>query len=100
MLDLADLRPGRAVGASAEENKPGRPGSGLARPLTIRPPSVQGGGLGRSGTIHGPSSASTIATDKPGHKRGHSLAGNLGKFASGITRGGASRDRERDKIKK
>lgn len=34
------------------------------------------------------------------HKRGHSLAGGLGKFASGIARAGSSKDRDKDKGKR
>ena len=72
---------------------------GLARPLA---PGV-GAGLIKAGsglTVGGGGLNARLASaadDRPGpHKRGHSLAG-LGKFASGIARGGGSKDRDKKK---
>jgi hypothetical protein len=60
----------------------------------------KGGGTTTTGSSAGlgggPGSASS--TDRlPPHKRGHSLAGGLGKFASGIARAGSSKDRDKGK---
>jgi hypothetical protein len=110
-----------------------RPGSGLGKPLPLRPDSAQSGqyrhsldmsrpGLselggfvggrvgtsgGVSGTINytGPGGTGAVGTSGPGpatlgnekgHKSRNSLAGNLGKFASGIGRV-SSKDRDRER---
>lgn len=53
--------------------------------------SISGAGAGHLGGVAG---ADRLAQP---HKRGHSLAGGFGKFASGIARAGGSRDREKKK---
>ena len=91
-----------------------RPGSGLGKPLPLRPDSRSSGQFGRNSvdssrpTLHELGDTSSGAGMNSGAAAGgggvgvgdskgksrHSLAGNLGKFASGIGRAG-SRDKER-----
>ena len=92
-----------------------RPGSGLGKPLPMRPDSRSSGHFGRSSvdstrpgvnelgeggrsgvgpTGSGGAGVGTGSGDGKGQKSRHSLAGNLGKFASGIGRT-SSRDKER-----
>ncbi|KAH0845598.1 hypothetical protein FOPE_12505 [Fonsecaea pedrosoi] len=75
-------RPLSGVGATGT-------GSGLVKPAT---------GLAITG-VGGPGARTVGAgDDRVGpHKRGHSLAGGFGKFASGIARAGGSKDREKKK---
>ncbi len=74
--------PGRSLGVSSGPGGLVKVGSGLT---------VAGGGSGSLGGAAG--------VDRLGqaHKRGNSLAGGFGKFASGIARAGSSRDREKKK---
>jgi len=71
----------------------------LGRPLTVKA-GTQGGPLTRANNsaLTGSAAASAMAAAAAGdrpvqQKRGHSLAGNLGKFASGIARAGSGRDK-------
>ncbi len=88
----------------------GRVGGGPGgRPLSMLGPHGHGGGGGSGlvkagsgltvpGSTGGGSGGSGTATDRiPPHRRGHSLAGGFGKFASGIARAGGSKDREKGK---
>lgn len=89
---LRDDVDGKGPGTSS------RGGNGLGRPLSMIA-STGGSGSGKAGggglTVPG---AAGTAGDRVGpHKRGHSLAGGFGKFASGIARAGSSRDRDRAK---
>lgn len=105
LLDGAD--PGRSSRNSNRENgEKGsnlvgpRAGSGLGRPLNAGSAAAQAG-LVKAGsglTISGAASGRSSLEERTApHKRGHSLAGGLGKFASGIARAGSSRDREKAK---
>ena len=81
-----------------------RPGSGLSRPLATgrtqdSSMGAQGGRLsGASGTgsYGAPGTTGGPLGDAKGHRSKHSLAGTMGKFASNIARGSASRDRKAD----
>lgn len=85
--------------------------SALGRPLSFAGGAGGVGGaagLSKAGGSNVPALAAGIAGAVAGgggdnrvapHKRGHSLAGGLGKFASGIARAGSSRDRDKDKEK-
>ncbi|EXJ90013.1 DNA repair and recombination protein RAD54 and RAD54-like protein [Capronia epimyces CBS 606.96] len=90
---------GRSSRASLRDDVDGkgfgsRGGSGPGRPLSMVP-SSGGSGPGKAGTG---GLAVPGAGDRTGsHKRGHSLAGGFGKFASGIARAGSNRDRDRSK---
>jgi hypothetical protein len=107
-------RESRTSNRSAEAG--GRSGGGrnsaLGRPLSLVGASGAGGaaGLSRAGSNF-PGGSSAVAAGIAGavasgdgrvapHKRGHSLAGGLGKFASGIARAGGSKDRDKDKGKR
>jgi len=91
---------------------PGGRNSALGRPLSYAGGAGGVGGaagLSKAGGSNVPALPAGIAGNAAGgagdgraapHKRGHSLAGNLGKFASGIARAGGSRDRDKDKGKR
>ena len=111
---LLELDVGGRTSRSSGGNEPvsaggrslGRPGSGLGRPLRtegvqsgMKAPGaggVGGGPPGAAGHVGGVASGGGGGLgDAKGHKSRHSLAGTMGKFASGIARGGGSRDREK-----
>lgn len=84
----------------------GRPGSALSLRTggsgTRPPPTAHTASLVKAGSgltmTGGPNGTGGAPAERPGHKSRPSLAGNLGKFASGIARaGGGSRDRDRAK---
>ncbi|KIY02932.1 uncharacterized protein Z520_01397 [Fonsecaea multimorphosa CBS 102226] len=77
----------------------GRPLSGVGAAGTGSSGLVKAGsGLGVTGPGPATARAAGIGDDRSGpHKRGHSLAGGFGKFASGIARAGGSKDREKKK---
>ncbi|KIV82446.1 hypothetical protein PV11_04559 [Exophiala sideris] len=103
---LDGVEGGRTSRASVRSDADGRGGGnrGAGRPLSMVG-SSGGQGLVKAGsglTIQtgggAGSGAGAGAERPPPHKRGHSLAGGLGKFASGLSRaGGASRDRDKNK---
>lgn len=77
--------------ADSNESRTARPGSGLA----IRPGSGLAGreiGPARPGPTTEGASGAGLGTG-PGHKSRHSLAGNLGRFTSGI-RGSQSKTKK------
>ncbi|KAK7899905.1 hypothetical protein LTR67_003651 [Exophiala xenobiotica] len=94
LLDGAEAgRTSRASGRDEAEGK-GRIGT---RPLSMLGPSGGGGFVkGGSGlTLSTGGGQSATGGDRPApHKRGHSLAGGLGKF---VSRAGGSRDRDKGK---
>ncbi|KEF53720.1 DNA repair and recombination protein RAD54 and RAD54-like protein [Exophiala aquamarina CBS 119918] len=80
--------------------------SALGRPLSFAGGAggMGSAGLSKAGGSNVPALAAGIAGAAADgrvapHKRGHSLAGGLGKFASGIARAGSSRDRDKEKEK-
>ncbi|OAP58530.1 hypothetical protein AYL99_07620 [Fonsecaea erecta] len=78
----------------------GRPLSGVGGTGTGSGLVKAGSGLAITGAGAAGPGARTMGTgeDRVGpHKRGHSLAGGFGKFASGIARAGGSKDREKKK---
>lgn len=96
---------GRSAGAGGGRN------SALGRPLSLLGAAGVGGSAGASGKFGGSNIPGGVAAGMAGavvgsdgrivpHKRGHSLAGGLGKFASGIARAGGSRDRDKEKGKR
>jgi vacuole morphology and inheritance protein 14 len=96
----------RSIGGDADARAGHKSQSGLGRPLAPGVnPSFKSGGLGSnltSGGQAGSNARAALASVEGGggareHKRGHSLAGGFGKFASGIARAGGSRDREKKK---
>lgn len=100
----------RSGGEGGVRSGAGRTGV-LGRPLSLAGPpggtaaaGARGGpaGLGlpgSTGAVGGiPGTVGADGRTVP-HKRGHSLAGGFGKFASGIARAGGSRDRDKDKDK-
>lgn len=82
----------------------GRPGSGLGRPVPggrVDTGIPQKLSLAANSAYNNPSyggqtNMSGGLGDAKGHKSKHSLAGTMGKFASGIARGSGSRDRKAD----
>lgn len=84
----ASASDGRGTGAGLEVSR-----AGPRQPGTVGTPGGQAFLKAGSGLT-----ASLAAGERPApHKRGHSLAGGLGKFASGIARAGSSRDRDKGK---
>lgn len=116
---------GRADTGPTSMSSGRRPGSGLSKPLPTRPDSGLsnrgngrnsmdsgrsldlagqglgqrgvGGGIGGAGVAGAVGGAAGNAAEKA--KSRHSLAGGLGKFASGIGRSGVSKERERGERK-
>ncbi|EXJ94642.1 DNA repair and recombination protein RAD54 and RAD54-like protein [Capronia coronata CBS 617.96] len=96
---------GRSSRASLRDDVEGkgmvtsRGGTSGLRPLSmVASSSGVGSGFGKAGGSGGGGGLTVPTGDRAGsHKRGHSLAGGFGKFASGIARAGSNRDRDRPK---